>query len=336
MRHPALLVVLALVAAVLLQHGAGGPMRYGAPVRSTDLMPDLRATGGIPGLGQLELVGAWQLTSTYRDFGNFSALRRLKGGTILALSDRNDYLEFVPPDRPGPFAVLRQGVTMHGKWGDPAPSADAEAFVVDPANQDIVLASEGVGELYRFSPDLVRHQRIPVPELAEWPENKGPEAMALLHDGRLVILGETYTDWDYEKLHPGLVFAGIPDRAHPQRPGRFTIAMPAGFRPVELEQLPDGRLLMLGRSFSIAGFRNVIALVDPRAIRAGATVPTQEIARIDDPRIRDNYEGMAVTTDADGKPAIWIISDSNLMVRLQRTLLLKLRFRAAYRISDPP
>jgi hypothetical protein len=49
------------------------------------------------------------------------------------------------------------------------------------------------------------------------------------------------------------------------------------------------------------------------------------IARIDDPRIHDNYEGMAVTREADGSQIVWLVSDSNEMVWAQRTLLLKLR-----------
>jgi len=64
---------------------------------------------------------------------------------------------------------------------------------------------------------------------------------------------------------------------------------------------------------------------DPAAIRPGAQVAPRPIAWIGDPRIRDNYEGMVATPEADGSTAIWLISDSNEMVWLQRTLLLKLR-----------
>ena len=54
-------------------------------------------------------------------------------------------------------------------------------------------------------------------------------------------------------------------------------------------------------------------------------ITPQVLARIDDPRIRENYEGMTVTREKDGSQAIWLISDSNEMVWAQRTLLLKLR-----------
>lgn len=316
-----LLLALATLPLMILHEGPG-PVALDAPVVRTDLMPGLRRDGAVPSLGALQLVGAWQLRSRYRGFGNFSALATFADGTMVALSDRNDIMFFTRPDRPGPWRVW-MGVNFHGPW-TPPPSSDVEAVAVEPATQDLVMASEGAGEIYRVTRDLKQYRRIAIPELDEWPANMGPEAMALLHDGRLVMIGETYAGLLERRLHPALLFPGLP-RPH-QRPDRFMVRMPYGFRPVELAQLPDGRLLVLGREFGLGGFRTTISLADPAAIRPGAVVPTHEIARITDPRLRDNYEGMTVTRDADGSLAVWLISDSNLMAWLQRTLLLKLRF----------
>mgnify|MGYP007046717658 CR=1 FL=1 len=69
----------------------------------------------------------------------------------------------------------------------------------------------------------------------------------------------------------------------------------------------------------------LIAIFAPGDIRPGTVIMPQVIARIDDPRIRENYEGMTVTREADGSQMVWLISDSNEMVLMQRTLLLKLR-----------
>ena len=103
--------------------------------------------------------------------------------------------------------------------------------------------------------------------------------------------------------------------------------MPEGYRPVELAQMPDGRLLILGRKFTLDGFRTVVTMVDdPRAIRSGASVVARPIAWLTDSRLRDNYEGMVATAEPDGGTAVWLISDNNQMAWLQRTLLLKLRF----------
>lgn len=73
------------------------------------------------------------------------------------------------------------------------------------------------------------------------------------------------------------------------------------------------------------GFRSVIAVFAQKDVRPGAVITPKVIARIDDPRIRDNYEGMTVTREPDGSRLVWLISDSNEMVWAQRTLLLKLR-----------
>ncbi len=177
--------------------------------------------------------------------------------------------------------------------------------------------------LERFSPELARRSGIPLPVLAEWPKNQGPEAMTLLADGRTVIVGESYVRWQDRTRHPGLIFPGIPRPR--ENPARFELVLPAGYRPSELAQMPDGRMLVLGRNFSLAGFRSLIAIFAPRDIRAGTVITPRVIARIDDPRIRDNYEGMTVTREADGSQLVWLVSDSNEMVLMQRTLLLKLR-----------
>jgi hypothetical protein len=137
------------------------------------------------------------------------------------------------------------------------------------------------------------------------------------------MLQEGYASLFSRTLHNGFIFAGLP-RNH-ESPGRFKLVMPDGYRPTELARLPDGRLLLLGRKFTLGGFRSLIALLDPATIRANATVTPRVVARITDPRVCDNYEGMTVTPEGDGAVAVWLISDSNDMVLLQRTLLLKLR-----------
>ena len=53
-------------------------------------------------------------------------------------------------------------------------------------------------------------------------------------------------------------------------------------------------------------------------------IPTRLLAEFGNAIPRDNYEGIAVTTDDDGQ-FVWLISDDNFMA-IQRTLLLKLRW----------
>lgn len=288
-------------------------------LRLIDLMPPLRRA--LPETGALQLAGAWQITGRNRNLGTLSALAR-QGDGLVAVGDRGAVLSFSRPDRPGPWHA-RLDRLVHLEWRRYHYPTDAESLFVEPGSGDLIVAYENAGMLERFSPDLARRRGIPLPAVAQWPENAGPEAMTRLADGRTLIVGETYARWLDRTRHPGLIFPGMP-RPN-ENPARFELVMPSGYRPCELAQMPDGRLLVLGRHFSLTGFRSVIAAFAPQDLRPGAVITPQVLGRIDDPRIRDNYEGMTVTREADGSQMVWLLSDSNEMVRMQRTLLLKLR-----------
>lgn len=270
------------------------------------------------------IVGAWRLRGGFRLFGNYSALTALPDGRLLALGDRNDTLVFAPPGRPR-RPVLAQ-MPFPGTWGRDGHSFDGEAVTALAGTQRLLVACEGADTLALFDPDLRRFRRITVPALREWGYNQGPEAMRQLADGRLVLVAEMRARWYDRTRYPGLIFAGVPRPG--ERPGRFELVMPEGFRPTELAQMPDGRVLVLGRKFALTGFHSVIVAADAGTIRDGAVVPTHEVARISDSRLRENYEGMAVLPEPDGSSAVWLISDSNTMAWLQRTILLKLRLRS--------
>ena len=316
------LLILALVPAVYLRAPKPPPV-LDARVGLTDLMPALRRAGLLPETGGLALIGAWEMTGRHRDFGNFSGLGQADNGFV-AVGDRGGVLWFPRPDRAGPWRT-RLTRLINLEWRKYRYDTDAEAVAVEPGTGDLLVGYEDSAALERYSPDLAVRTRIALPVLREWPENQGPEAMTRLADGRTVIVGEVYARWLDRTLHPAMMFPGEP-RPYEQ-PARFTLRMPPGYRPADLAQMPDGRLLVLGRSFSLVGFRSVIAVFSPTEILPGATVTPHVIARIEDARISENYEGMTVTREADGNQAIWLISDSNQMVWAQRTLLLKLRLR---------
>ena len=312
------LLIIALLPVTWLRRTQPLPPRDPA-IHVADLMPTLR--GSLPRTGALRLEGAWQILGRSRLLGTLSGLAQTGEG-LVAVGDRGWILWFARPDRPGPWHA-RASYLVKLNWNKLHFATDAEAVMVDPASGDLVVAYEDAPKLERYSPDITRRSLIPLPVLAEWPENKGAEAIARLADGRTVIVGESYLHRFDRTRHPALIFPGMPRSF--EAPQRFEIVLPGGYRPCELTQLPDGRLLVLGRHFSLLGFRSVIAIFAPQDVHAGAVITPEVIARIDDPRIRDNYEGMTATREADGSQMIWLISDSNEMVRLQRTLLLKLR-----------
>lgn len=320
------LLILALVPAIWLR-GEARTKPGITDVRIIDLMPALRPAlpdtlpDTLPHTGSLRLEGAWQISGGGRTLSTLSGLTQSMGG-LMAVGDRGGAVWFTRPDQPGPWQV-RLGRLVQLDWRKHHFPTDAEAVFVEPGSGDLIVGYEDAPMLERYSADLRRRRPIPLPVLGEWGDNQGAEAMARLADGRTLIVGEVYARWLDRTRHPGLIFPGTP--SHYESPARFELVMPAGYRPSELAQGPDGRVFVLGRHFSFAGFRSVIAAFAAGDVRPGAVITPRVIARIDDPRIQDNYEGMTVRREADGSHALWLISDSNEMVWAQRTLLLKLR-----------
>lgn len=322
-----------LLATLLLLLAAYGVTFWRSPVPKPsfdprvafdDLMPALRREG-LPGaMGAVELVGAWQMRSANRDFGSYSALGALPDGQLLAISDKNGVLRFDPPGRHGPertaIRPLFSGNPFIAKH-----EADAEALAIDPATGDVWAAFEGNAVFVRFAPDFSTYAKVSAPVLEQWPENSGPEAMTRLADGRFVAMVEDSTSLFHPDRHPVLLYPAAPQPG--EVPMRLAVEMPSGFRPTDAGQLPDGRLLVLGRKVTLTGFHCILAVLYPGTFAAGAVVTAHEVARIDDPRLRDNYEGLAVRRNADGSVTLWLISDDNLSSWFQRTLLLELRWR---------
>lgn len=313
------LLLLALIPAAFAFSPATSPS-FDPRVAHIDLMPGL-VRGGRPLLGPATLVGAWEIRGRHRDFGNYSALAVMPEGQMLGIGDKGGVLWFDRPDRPGPWHTR-----IDRSFGiDPVrkrPDSDAESIVLLPDGR-LLEGFEGTRNMYLVSHDMRHRTRIPIPALAGWPVNQGPEAMARLGDGRILLVGESYARWMDRRRHPAFLFAHVPRPG--ESPARLWVDMPEGFRPTDLATLPDGRLLILGRKLTLAGFVSVIGLIDQREVAPDRAVPVREVLRLTDRRLTDNYEGMALTPERDGTLALWLISDSNLMVLLQRTLLLKLR-----------
>lgn len=320
-RRLAVLLLLIAVVPVVFLRDEVHPSR-GKRIWQRDLLPGLVASGLLRRLGPFRIDGVWQIGGDDEAIANYSALGVLSDGNLIALSDRGTVLTFSRPDRAGPWFAhsaypLPDGHRLARRH------TDGEAMVVLPPSDDLLFAYEGVPDLVLFHRDFSQPRMIRIPALAEWPDNLGPEAIAHLADGRFVMLEEGYLRWWDHTRHAGFLFPGVP---HPgEAPLRFILRLENGWRPTELAPMPDGRLLLLERKFTLRGFRSALALIDPAAIRPGATVVPRQLARIEDKRIRDNFEGMTVTREADGGLAVWIVSDSNGMTRLQRTLLIKLR-----------
>jgi hypothetical protein len=138
------------------------------------------------------------------------------------------------------------------------------------------------------------------------------------------MLQEAFAGWNEEQLHPAVIFSGDPTR--PGSLEHFTFSGPKRFSPVDMAQMPDGRVLVLMRRlvwpmpFRFAGR---IALADPAEIRAGTVWHAREVAKLSSQLPVDNFEAIAIEPRSDGKLTVWLISDDNQAIS-QRTLLWKM------------
>lgn len=273
-------------------------------------------------VGAMRLVGAWELRSPNSHFHGYSALAVLEDRTLLAVSDRGHAMRFVPPGVPaGP---VRLGPFSATPNGDEKRLADVEALTRDPRTGTLWAAYEGSNLIERRDPNGAMRRVRPL-AMRDWRSNAGPEAMVRLADGRFIVLSEG--GWTEAKTR-GLLFPGDP--AAGVEPVRFRFAPPRGSRPVDMAQLPDGRVLVLMRSIEWSlppGFSSQLVLADPARISAGETWRGEVVAEIAEPLASENYEGLAIVPGEAGKADVWLISDDNQSI-FQRTLLLKLAWRA--------
>lgn len=300
------------------------PPRDPAPRVAVEALPLPRACCALPGI---RIDGVWHLTSRNELFGGYSALIPVGWAELLALSDGGRSLLLPLPDKNAPIAVRFGSLVRAGERRKN--NRDVEAATWDSASKRIWLAFEGRGVIERRGADLSEEGAVLIPAMRAWPGNSGPEAMVRLRDGRFVVLAETHTGWTARSQHPALLFAGDPVEGAPAQP--FTFRGAPGYRPTDMAQLPDGRVLMLMRRLVWpfpARFAARLMIADPADLRPGQEWQALDLGEIAEPVPVDNYEGLALVPEADGSVTGWIISDDN-GAALQRTLLLRLRIDPA-------
>jgi hypothetical protein len=266
------------------------------------------------------VAGAWHLSSRGEAFGGYSALLALPGGKFLALSDRGWFLRFDDPTRTRTAAVAG---TVGAANDSDKRLFDIEAATRDPASDILWLAYESTNTIRRYGPDLTDSQGVQPVRMRNWPSNRGPEAMVRLTDGRFVVLSEAVGEGP-RPASQGLLFAGDPLDSEEPQPFRFV--PPPGFRPTDIAQLPDGRVVILLRALQIAlppRIASRLIVADPAEIEPGGEWAWRPLAAIRAPLPRENYEGLAIEPLIGGAVRLWLISDDN-GAALQRTLLLAL------------
>lgn len=278
-------------------------------------------------LGALTFLGGVRLSSPTRNFGGFSALIVI-GDRFTLLSDGGNVVHFAMDGRWRVRDVSAMPLPAGPGRGWRKMERDSESVARDPLTGQLWVGFEHFNQIWRYSAGFRRgeaHARPPA--MADWPDNEGIESMTRLRDGSFVAIAERGQDMPAGTM-PALWFAGDPVE-RPRHGFRFHYRAPPGYRPTDVAELPDGRLIVVNRKASLSeAFTAVITLFDRGAIRPGRTVRGREVARLVAPVVHDNFEAIAVTRER-GDTILWLASDDN-QAPTQASLLLK------FRLDDAP
>ncbi len=176
-------------------------------------------------------------------------------------------LRFAPPGAP---ARPPQLGFFAGRREQDKALVDLESLSRDPASGRVWAGYEGRNEIARFDAALRGAASVRPEAMRNWGVNTGPEAMVRLRDGRFIVIAEASPRWLAVSM-PALLFPGDP--VDGVAPATFRFVPPEDFRPVDMAQLPDGRVLILLRKVDWGvppGFSGRLVVADPAQIEHGA------------------------------------------------------------------
>ncbi len=313
---------LLLAAPALLS--AGRAQAQVASPRVTLLAARPLALPALPGC-KLEPLGGLIIDNTVLGFGGLSGLHLTDDLQLTAIADIGRWLtaRLVLDAKLKPLGLtdLRSGPLRDGA-GASLPrgfTGDAEGLARLP-NGDWLVSFERWHRLRSYArlDAPARYVEAP-PELAEAPGNGGLESLAVLADGRWLMIAE---GWNMagQATRVRRVWLGGPQRGWT----RLSYRCEEPMDPCDAHGLPDGGALVLERSFSVfGGFRGRLVRLSARQLTEaaeGAVLEGEELLRLEPPLPTDNYEGVAVARHG-GRSLLAVVSDDNQNM-LQRTLLL--------------
>lgn len=277
------------------------------------------AKSGQTTIGKLRYRGGIALTSDDRHFGGFSALGvSADGKRMISISDRGRRLAAnLSYDADGDLVAIADPHldTLADENGQPLRGkSDSDAESMSPGvDGEIIIAFERRHRLWRYLPGEIAPRPLQSPsELAGMPSNNGIEALTLLNDGSLLAISEG------PKGESDAV-AWVSDR---KGWSVMTYAASGGFRVTGAATLADGDVLILERRYTLRdGVAARVRRLAAKTIEPGARLKAQLIAEFRPPATVDNFEGIEVRRDADGRTFVYLISDDNFNP-LQRTLLM--------------
>ncbi|MBZ9989498.1 esterase-like activity of phytase family protein [Mesorhizobium sp. BH1-1-5] len=279
--------------------------------------------------GPLEFVGGLEMTSPARDFGALSALRFLKPGSdFVGVADTGFWffgtITHGADKRPSGVSNFRmqQMVDASGRPIDRKWEVDAEGLAVKDGIATVGFERDQRVAQFKIDPDNMKapvrllDYLVPAQELRQ---NRGFETVTHAnpygqHAGSLVVVSERSLD------KAGNVYAAVIEGPHK---GVFTVRRDGDFDITDGAFLPDGDLLLLERSFSIArGVKMRLRRIYGESVEKGAVADGPVLMEADMGYQIDNMEGLDVWTRYDGALMLSLISDDNHSI-LQRNLYLE-------------
>ncbi len=320
-----ILVILALAVALLSAPNVNKPQTVQAGTLLVAVRP-LPLDPSKPGehqVGTLHYLGGWELRSDNPGFGGLSALLVGAEGRVLALSDSGTLMGFGlhPDNRRRDFIAplpIRTDQRTKPWW-----MWDSESLTHDPVTGRFWVGFELQQSICRYSPGFARVEACRVwPQIAAWPKTGSIESLARLPGGRFLAIAEM--GMTASGAHQALLFSGDPAEPGTPDPIPLTYQPPQGYRPTDAVAIDDKHLMVLNRRLTVMDlFTATIAIITlPDVPRPGDRLIARTLARLAPPLLADNFEGIAIGRDPDGRQALWIVSDDNHEF-FQRTLLLK-------------
>lgn len=311
--------VLTIIAAAALAAGLlAAPRTSGQPTIRAEAVALDAGNLARTSVGSLRYLGGWVLRGDDERFGGISSMA-VRRGEVVALSDAG--------------TLMRFRIAANGRIGDvritPLPAGpgtvaskrnrDSESLQRDPSGR-FWVGFEGANEIWRYAPDFARAEQHAAPAaMRRWPANGGAEAMVRLTDGRFLVFSEEQPG--PQGSTEALMFGGDPTSPG-ATPIRLGYRAPSGYRVTDGAELPDGRIVLLNRRFTLLeGVSAIVTIVDPREIAVDEVLEPRIVARLAAPLTVDNMEALSVEHEA-GRTIMWIASDDNFS-GLQRTLLMR-------------
>ena len=309
------------------------PVAAGAPLEKVEVsarpITQFRIGSGETRFGPLEFVGGLEMTSPESDFGALSGFRFTSPGSdFVGVADTGFWfygtVERDGDRRPTGLSSFRMeqmvdtsGKVIRRKW-----LVDAEGLDVKDGIATVGFERNHRVSQFRIEPGSMKAAfrdldfLVPANELRQ---NRGFETVTRAdpngqHQGGLVVVSEKSLD------KQGNIFGAIIEGP---RKGVFTIKRSGDFDITDGAFLPDGDLLLLERSFTMAvGVKMRLRRIYGDRIAKGMVADGPILFAADMAYQIDNMEAMDVWQRSDGMVMVSLMSDDNHSI-LQRNLYLE-------------